>query len=1170
VAHPSLLKLTGRRLLAALAVMVLVVYFSLLMQEMALRAQQQQAAPWGEVLVQAARETWQFGSAISRGDLGNAPRPSSPFGSERAISQLLYGWILNSLGLLLLAMLVGGVVGGLIGGIAAALRRPGVSLAAILLSIIGISTPSFFLGMLLQWAEIMLYRTTGVRLVPVGGFGWDAHLVLPVLVLAARPIAQVARLSFVRISTILEEDYVRTAHAKGLYDRIVWLVHVSPNALNAVLTAIGTSLRFSLSSLPVVEYMFGWPGAGKALLELLRGGQRSGATVLVLTMGAFFLVVNLLLDVVYPLIDPRLRQAELAPHLSNAVWDWLVAVFGDLRGRLTLRRWRKTDLPRPGALLPQDSAAAPSTREEDDAQMSRARKRARARAIAGNPALLLGAVLGLALLAIVVVGPRLAPHDAYITSPMIEIDGRLVKPPVGPMPQFLLGTDAQGRDILSLLLTGARRTLSIALLAVLARLLFGGAMGFLAGWFSGSALDRAIMAAAEVLAAFPSLLLAMLVVYAIGIRQGMTAFVVALACVGWGEVMQTVRSQVLSIKPMAYIESAVSAGLTEGQILSAHVLPNVWPTMVSLAFLEMGGVLMLLGELGFLGVFIGGGLAADGEGLPTLVYYDVPEWSVMLANSWRQFRSFPWATLYPALAFFVAILGFTFLGEGLRRLTERLTLSFRTLFNRYTLATAAIVFAGAHWMFQSTGFVSRYAPSAQSLNVQRAMDDINYLASENVNGRLSGSPDADRVAEWIAEQFASQGLQPGGEDNTFFQTFQDHYRDLVGVPRLVFHGPEGQTIEGEYGRDWIRDVGPYEVGGSGGGPVIIVASAPDYVYTIGVAAAELGITVEEYQRRDRIVLYLNQDSREDLQSIGRAGQLTMRSAPLQGDRYYLLAQSQRSTGQTYPTADVSRDLVQRLLSGGPHDLAELEKKSRHLEQGQGLYLDTGWTAELQVPAERREGVSVRNVIGYWPGEDVALDSEAIIVSAYYDGLGSSPDGTLYPGANDNASGVAALLETLRTLKDQGFRPKRTILFVAWIGGERSRAVDYTYFMRAHPAFAEAYTVVAGLELEGVGSGSGSTAVLKRASRERLTRVVQQAARAVRCPLSTREPGLHDEQSPGSTVVRPVPSLTISWSGSDLLAHTVGDTAESIDPSKVGHVGRLVTLSLMVLSNDPAY
>ena len=151
-------------------------------------------------------------------------------------------------------------------------------------------TPSFFLGTLLQWLEIALYRATGVQLLPVGGFGWDRHLVLPVLVLAARPVAQVTRLAYAQFSTVFAADYVRTANAKGLRALTVWLRHITPNGATTVLTAMGTSLRFALSSLPVVEYMFGWPGAGRALLEALNTSQMGAATVLLLTLGALSLI----------------------------------------------------------------------------------------------------------------------------------------------------------------------------------------------------------------------------------------------------------------------------------------------------------------------------------------------------------------------------------------------------------------------------------------------------------------------------------------------------------------------------------------------------------------------------------------------------------------------------------------------------------------------------------------------------------------------------------------------------------------------------------------------------------------------------------------------------------------------------------------------------------------
>ena len=125
------------------------------------------------------------------------------------------------------------------------------------LTLLGISLPSFTVAALLQIGEVYWYRRFGFRLVPVGGFGWDAHLVIPVLVLAARPLAHLTRITYMTFGEILSQDYVRTAHSKGLHGSVVMWGHAYPNAAIPILTALGVCLRFSLGSLPVVEYFLG-------------------------------------------------------------------------------------------------------------------------------------------------------------------------------------------------------------------------------------------------------------------------------------------------------------------------------------------------------------------------------------------------------------------------------------------------------------------------------------------------------------------------------------------------------------------------------------------------------------------------------------------------------------------------------------------------------------------------------------------------------------------------------------------------------------------------------------------------------------------------------------------------------------------------------------------------
>ena len=214
------------------------------------------------------------------------------------------------MGLLLASLAVAAVIGVIAGAIAALARRTWTVLPLLTVTILGVSTPTFFAALLLQVISIRIVDVFHVRVAYIGGFGWDRHMVLPTLVLAARPVAYITRAVYNSLSQTLGEDYVRTARAKGLNLRQVLSWHVSRNVAVPVLTAIGVSLRFSLGSLPIVEYFFAWPGLGERLLEAIQAGQTNVVATLALALGLTFLLVNLVLDVTYRLVDPRLKEIE--------------------------------------------------------------------------------------------------------------------------------------------------------------------------------------------------------------------------------------------------------------------------------------------------------------------------------------------------------------------------------------------------------------------------------------------------------------------------------------------------------------------------------------------------------------------------------------------------------------------------------------------------------------------------------------------------------------------------------------------------------------------------------------------------------------------------------------------------------------------------------------------
>ena len=301
-----MLRFIGRRIAFIMLVLVAIIFFAYLGMNMMRNSDI--VEPNFDLIGQgrgAWEETQEFLSKALKGDFGAV---ETEIGRISLADYLLISYA-NSMGLLLVALLSAAVVGLYIGGLAALTRWKNLTLLLLLLTILGISAPSFFAGLLLRQGALNLSDTLGQRLVSMAGFGWDVkHMLMPVLVLAARPLAYLTRAAFLGLKRVMDEDYIRTAHSKGLtFSRIV-NVHALRNVAVPMLTAFGVSIRFSLSTLPVVELFFSWPGMGLRLLEAMDARQSSVVVILASSLGMTFLLVNLLLDVSFRLIDPRIRE----------------------------------------------------------------------------------------------------------------------------------------------------------------------------------------------------------------------------------------------------------------------------------------------------------------------------------------------------------------------------------------------------------------------------------------------------------------------------------------------------------------------------------------------------------------------------------------------------------------------------------------------------------------------------------------------------------------------------------------------------------------------------------------------------------------------------------------------------------------------------------------------
>jgi ABC-type dipeptide/oligopeptide/nickel transport system permease component len=302
----SLLGLMGQRLITIAAVSIAIVFFTFWAMAIIIsRDSGAENLPLLELAVDAGQATATYFGNLLRGDLGSVTTVSG----ERAVSDIVWFSYKNSMALIIIAVGAAAVIGLILGtyaGIRPLKRR---EYTVLTLTLIGVSAPAFLIAILLQTAGIKYTVTFGRQLVRMGGYGWDMkHMAMPLLVLSFRPLAYITRTTFVGIGRIMQEDYIRTAFSKGLGSWQTLTGHAYRNLAVPFLTAVGLSFRFSLSILPLVEYVFAWPGMGLGLLQAIIDRQTILVVTYALMIGLTFQLITLILDFSYRMVDPRLRE----------------------------------------------------------------------------------------------------------------------------------------------------------------------------------------------------------------------------------------------------------------------------------------------------------------------------------------------------------------------------------------------------------------------------------------------------------------------------------------------------------------------------------------------------------------------------------------------------------------------------------------------------------------------------------------------------------------------------------------------------------------------------------------------------------------------------------------------------------------------------------------------
>ena len=251
-----------------------------------------------------------------------------------------------------------------------------------------------------------------------------------------------------------------------------------------------------------------------------------------------------------------------------------------------------------------------------------------------------GAAIVLAAILAALAGPVVMPFNPSDQELALRLEG--------PSARHWFGLDELGRDILARVLVGARISLLVGLVVVGVSSTIGTLLGSIAGYFGGI-VDEILSRLMDILLAFPGLLLAIAMVAVLG--PSLTNVIIALSLIGWVGYARLVRGQVLRARELEFVQAARALGASIPRILGQHIIPTALPAVTVQATLGMGGAILAEAALSFLGL---------GVQPPT------PSWGTMLSYGRTHMLEAPHLTIFPGMAIAVLVLGFNFLGDGLR------------------------------------------------------------------------------------------------------------------------------------------------------------------------------------------------------------------------------------------------------------------------------------------------------------------------------------------------------------------------------------------------------------------------------------------------------------------------------------------------------------------------
>jgi hypothetical protein len=443
-----------------------------------------------------------------------------------------------------------------------------------------------------------------------------------------------------------------------------------------------------------------------------------------------------------------------------------------------------------------------------------------------------------------------------------------------------------------------------------------------------------------------------------------------------------------------------------------------------------------------------------------------------------------------------------------------------------------------------------------------------------MNGRGVGSAEAYQAAEYIAAEFESYDLSapPGG----WIQEAPVTLAQLAEPPELALVDADGRTLTtfarlADYGESIERHGGS----GQAEAPVTLLIFPQDEAANQR-SQEEVWVSFKGLDLRGRIALILSNNALYgfDTEAMIRGAEGVLVVSNDVKPRNQVLSDSYLER-PALPVFRITPDTADAILAGDGLDVETVRERIAQLDSSRSTWDAYDLQARVRMDLELAppETVTLYNVVGLLNGADAALADDLVIVSSHYDGWGRTPDGTIYPGADGNATGVATMLEIARLWQEQEFQPRRSVLFAAWAGGDLPYSGAH-YFRDKRASFLSHYNIAAVTHLDRLGGRAGEGLVVRKMGRrdnlfnlllssaEKLDVSVDQGL-AMRRHYQQLFTGEYGDQLGGQ-----FGTLIATWGDPD--PSLAGDTVDTIDPTHLGKAAQVINLTLITAAHEPRY